>query len=69
MARTSSSGPEGSPDLSITGGALAIVAGAMTGAPEAVAMGMRACTSCGMLFQMDFAHCPHCGHAVGGMKV
>jgi len=55
--------------LSITGGALAIVAGAMTGAPESVVVGIRACTSCGMLFQMDFAHCPHCGHAVGGMKV
>jgi len=52
--------------LSIAGGALAIVAGAspVASAPTQ----LRACTSCGMLNPIGFAHCPHCGHAVGVLR-
>ena len=48
--------------LSITGGALAIVAGAS--GPTAGHAPQRACTSCGMLIAPEFAHCPYCGHAM-----
>ena len=50
--------------LSITGGALAIVVGSGSG-PASSGAAQRACTSCGMLFAMEYAHCPYCGHAVG----
>lgn len=48
--------------LAIVGGALSIVVGA-TG-PAVGAPGQRACLGCGMLVDRDFAHCPHCGHAM-----
>jgi hypothetical protein len=48
--------------LSVTGGALAIVAGAS--GPSVGAGAQRACTSCGMLIAPEFAHCPYCGHAM-----
>jgi len=48
--------------LSVTGGALAIVVGASGPAPGLAPQ--RACTSCGMLIPMEYAHCPHCGHAM-----
>jgi hypothetical protein len=49
--------------LAITGGALAIAVGA-TG-PVSAAVGQRACLGCGMLVEREFAHCPHCGRAIG----
>jgi len=56
--------------LAVTGGAFAIVVGTSEpGAAASAMMNVRACTMCGPLFQKDYAHCPHCGHAVGGMKV
>lgn len=56
--------------LAIAGGALAVVAGASEGPSLTFPVaGLRACTSCGMLFSKDFAFCPYCGHAVGGLKV
>ena len=48
--------------LSVTGGALAIVAGASGPSPERKPQ--RACTSCGMLIAPEYAHCPYCGHAM-----
>lgn len=48
--------------LSVTGGALAIVAGASGPSPGRGPQ--RACTSCGMLIAPEFAHCPYCGHAM-----
>jgi hypothetical protein len=53
--------------LSITGGALAVVVGSSGVAPAPVAR-MRACTNCGMLIPMEFAHCPHCGQAVAPVR-
>lgn len=50
--------------LSITGGALAIVAGSTRGLPGAPGALPRACTACGMLISEAYAHCPHCGHAM-----
>jgi hypothetical protein len=44
--------------LAITGGALAVVAGAPPGGEPT----LRACTACGRLIPAEFAHCPHCGH-------
>ncbi len=48
--------------LSVTGGALAIVAGASGPSPGHGPQ--RACTSCGMIIAPEFAHCPYCGHAM-----
>jgi hypothetical protein len=48
--------------LSVTGGALAIVAGAS--GPSPGGRPQRACTSCGMLIAPEYAHCPYCGHAM-----
>jgi hypothetical protein len=49
--------------LAITGGALGIATGSL--GPASAAVGQRACLGCGMLVDRDFAHCPHCGHAMG----
>jgi hypothetical protein len=48
--------------LSVTGGALAIVAGAS--GPLSGRVPQRACTSCGMLISPEFSHCPYCGHVM-----
>ena len=48
--------------LSVTGGALAIVAGAS--GPSPGRKPQRACTSCGMLIAPEYSHCPYCGHAM-----
>ena len=48
--------------LAVSGDALAIVSGASGPVPGQG--GQRACTSCGMLIAMEFAHCPHCGHTM-----
>lgn len=48
--------------LSITGGALMVAVGAS--GPMSAAGGQRACLGCGMLVDRDFAHSPHCGHAM-----
>lgn len=50
--------------LSIAGGALAIVVGASPRVGPPSGEGLRACTTCGMLFHAAFPHCPHCGAAV-----
>ena len=50
--------------LSITGGAIAIVVGASEPGIVREPIRQRACTSCGMLMSIEFAHCPDCGHAV-----
>jgi hypothetical protein len=49
--------------FAITGGALGIATGYP--GPASVSVGQRACLGCGMLVDRDFAHCPHCGHAMG----
>lgn len=56
--------------LAVTGGSLAIVVGTSEpGALPLAVANVRARTGCGTLLPKDFAHSPHCGHAVGGMKV
>jgi hypothetical protein len=52
--------------LAITGGALAIAVGAA--GPVAAAVAQRACLGCGMLVEREFAHCPHCGRAMGPLS-
>src|SRR5688572_20310353 len=52
--------------LAITGGALGIVSGAS--GPVSASVAQRACLGCGMLVDREFAHCPHCGRAMGPLS-
>jgi hypothetical protein len=52
--------------LAITGGALQVAIG--SSGPLSAAGGQRACLGCGMLIDRDFAHCPHCGHAMPSLS-